>query len=79
MSLSRQRPPCSWNYCGTCKHRRTRYPNSSQCKTCYDAEHGHWRPEGTKNAEKERARIVAFLVEQGAPELAELVRNRAYL
>jgi hypothetical protein len=70
---------CSWNYCSACKRRRTRYPNSTQCKVCYDSRRGGWKAEGTKSATREREHIASFLVELGQPDLAELVRSRAYL
>jgi hypothetical protein len=80
MSFGGQRKAvCNWNYCSTCRFKRTRYPNGTKCKLCYDAESGGWRKAGTKNAEKERERIAVFLVEQGYEALAELVRARAYL
>jgi hypothetical protein len=74
-----KRPVGNWNYCSSCKFKRTRYPNSTKCKHCYDAEAGGWKTAGTKNAEKERERIAAYLFREGYPSLAELVRARAYL
>lgn len=80
MSFAGQRrPPAVHNYCSVCKRRRTRYPFSNECGPCYEQLRRHGTRKGSKSVQQERERIAVFLVEQGAPELAEQIRNRAYL
>jgi hypothetical protein len=71
-----QRTKTVWNYCSTCKERRTRYPCSAKCGPCYERLRRYGTGETTRG---DRALIAAFVEDRGHPELAALIRTRAYL
>jgi hypothetical protein len=74
-----RRPPVVWNYCSVCKHRRTRYPYTNECGPCYEQLRRHGTRQGCKSIQQERSLIASFLDDRGHPELAALIRTRAYL